>query len=158
MGRPKDFKHSEETRSKISQSLVGNKRAVNSNGVIKKRRKKSIEERRHLSEIQRGRKGNNWKGGARHKHKIIRDGIDYRLWRESVFARDNWVCQKCGDSKGGNLNAHHLKNFAEHPDLRFAIDNGITICTHCHLEFHKKYGQSGNDEKQIAEFVEAFTE
>ncbi len=158
MALPKGCELSKKAKRNISKGLLGNKNAVNKTGVIRRRRKKTIEERRYLSEIQRGEKGNNWKGGARHKHKVIRDGIDYRLWRESVFARDNWTCQKCGDNKGGNLNAHHLKNFAEHPDLRFAIDNGITICIPCHLEFHKKYGQSGNDEKQIAEFIETLTE
>jgi 5-methylcytosine-specific restriction endonuclease McrA len=60
-----------------------------------------------------------------------------KLWREAVFARDKWTCQDCGDKKGGNLEAHHIKSFAEFPELRFAIDNGITLCKDCHKIIHR---------------------
>lgn len=53
-----------------------------------------------------------------------------RLWREAVFARDNWTCQKC-KIMGGELNPHHIKNFAECPELRTSIENGITLCEKC---------------------------
>jgi len=79
-------------------------------------------------------------------------GIDFRLWRESVFARDNFTCQKCSD-RGGNLHPHHIKNFAQFQELRFAIDNGITFCKECHRIFHKKYGIKNNTQEQINEFL-----
>ena len=84
--------------------------------------------------------------------KLCRKRIEYRLWRESVFARDNWTCQKC-NKKGGILHSHHIKNFAQYPELRFAIDNGITLCEKCHIEFHKIYGKKNNTSEQIIEFV-----
>ena len=86
------------------------------------------------------------------ENKRIRQSIEYRLWRESVYARDNWTCQKCKQI-GGILNPHHKQNFSQYPELRFAIDNGITLCTKCHISFHKKYGRKNNTIEQIEEFI-----
>ena len=80
----------------------------------------------------------NWKGGITPENRIIRTSIEFRLWRESVFARDNWACQKCG-KRGEKIHAHHIQNFAQFPELRFAIDNGVTFCQDCHQQFHKIY-------------------
>ena len=106
---------------------------------------------------QMGRKNPNWRGGTTPKNKIIRCSIESRLWRESVFAKDNWTCQKCGARNGNGkeicLHPHHIKNFAEYPELRFAIDNGITFCKKCHEEFHKRYGRKNNTKKQVEEFI-----
>lgn len=94
----------------------------------------------------------NWKGGITPEIKKIRNSIESRLWREAVFARDNWTCQKYG-AKGCKLASHHINNFADFPELRFAIDNGITLSDKAHKEFHKKYGVKNNTRKQLEEFL-----
>jgi 5-methylcytosine-specific restriction endonuclease McrA len=66
-----------------------------------------------------------------------RHGIKYRLWRNSVFERDGYTCQDCGQ-KGGGLNAHHIKSFKKYPKLRYEINNGITLCEKCHRKRHRK--------------------
>jgi len=95
------------------------------------------ENRRMLSLRQRGDKSHNWKGGKTPKRRRLRQGIEFKLWREAVFKRDNWTCQECG-VRGGTtqLHPHHIKSFAEYPELRFAIDNGLTLCAVCHQIEH----------------------
>ena len=61
----------------------------------------------------------------------------YRKWRENVLKRDNYTCQKCGIFNK-NLNVHHLKSFAKFKELRYEINNGITLCIDCHRKIHKK--------------------
>ena len=60
-----------------------------------------------------------------------RKTLEYRLWREAVFARDNFTCIWCFQ-RGGKLQADHIKPFALYPELRFALDNGRTLCEDCH--------------------------
>jgi len=117
---------------------------------INKGRKLSEEHKRKI-----GRAGENngmWKGGITPENHKIRTSIEFRLWREAIFARDNWTCQKYG-TKGGKLHPHHIQNFAEYPELRFAIGNGITFSEKAHKEFHKIYGKKNNSGKQLKEFL-----
>lgn len=132
---------SKETRLKISQSLKGRPAPL-----------RSQETRKKISESKKGEKSRFWKGGITSINENIRHGIDFRLWREAVFARDNWTCQKTG-IKGGRLHPHHIQNFADFPELRFAIDNGITLSIQSHIEFHKKYGKKNNNREQIIKFL-----
>ena len=89
---------------------------------------------------RKGTSGSNchlWKGGITTKNHIDRTCREYKQWRALVFKRDSFACQKCGDSRGGNLNAHHIKPFAIFPELRFNVNNGITLCEKCHILEHK---------------------
>jgi 5-methylcytosine-specific restriction endonuclease McrA len=92
----------------------------------------SEDHRRKLSESKKGERNHNWQGGITDVNYTLRNNIDYRLWREAVFKRDGFTCKQCGDDRGRNLNAHHIKPFSLFPELRFAIDNGVTLCVTCH--------------------------
>lgn len=61
---------------------------------------------------------------------------EYQQWRIAVYERDNYTCQKCGDNKGGNLNAHHIKPWKDYPELMFDVSNGNTLCNKCHQFIH----------------------
>lgn len=79
----------------------------------------------------------NYKGGITPENKTIRNSKKMAYWRSDVFERDKFTCQKCFQI-GGELNAHHIKYFSEYPELRFDVNNGITLCKSCHIEIHKK--------------------
>lgn len=78
----------------------------------------------------------NWKGGITPQNQRARNSREYREWRMAVFARDNFTCLCCG-KRGGRLNAHHIATWADNPDKRYDLDNGITLCAKCHRLMHK---------------------
>ncbi len=59
-------------------------------------------------------------------------------WRSAVYKRDGYACRECGAT--GQLNAHHVKQWAHYPALRFDVDNGITLCPACHAKRHPHIG------------------
>jgi hypothetical protein len=77
-----------------------------------------------------------WKGGITPKNKVIRKSIEYYQWRNKVFLRDNWTCQDCNKRGGTIIHPHHIKSFAKYPELRFDVNNGITLCEICHRKRH----------------------
>lgn len=141
-GWSKGTKLTYEHRAKIANAHKGKKHKPMSEqgrkniSLAGKGRKLTAEQRKAKSERLRGAKSHFWKGGISPINIRIRMSVEYRLWRESVFKRDNWTCVWCGvrSQKGVSviLNADHIKSFAAHPELRFAIDNGRTLCVPCH--------------------------
>lgn len=83
----------------------------------------------------RGNKHWNWMGGKSKTTKTARNifmqTLEYKIWRRTIFERDNYTCQKCG-VHGGTLNADHIKPYAYFPALRLDVDNGRTLCVSCH--------------------------
>jgi 5-methylcytosine-specific restriction endonuclease McrA len=67
----------------------------------------------------------------------IMSTLEYKKWRREVFIRDNFTCVSC-ERMGGSLEAHHIKSFSNYPELRFEVNNGITLCESCHKIIHHK--------------------
>jgi len=127
------YKHSEETKKKLSEARRGQHH--------------SKESKRKMSENHRG---GLWKGGITPITKLIRHSIKYAKWRQDVFIRDNFTCQKC-KVRGGHIEVHHKKPFYKFiqeakkylPLLGlyeaamiynplWDINNGKTLCKKCH--------------------------
>lgn len=77
-----------------------------------------------------GEKSNFWKGGITPINNKIRTSSKYKEWRKKVFERDDYICKECNQS--GYIEAHHVKSFKDYPELRFDLNNGITLCPKCH--------------------------
>jgi hypothetical protein len=154
--------HTLESKNKMSSTKKG---MIWSEEVCKQRslfrigkvsfmlgKKQTESTRLKMSEQKKGNKHWNWQGGKTSKKREIRNSFEYKLWRESVFKRDNFTCQNCTQN-GGKLCSHHINNFAEFPELRFAIDNGITLCENCHKKFHLEYSWKHNTREQLLKFL-----
>ena len=93
-----------------------------------------------------GRNAPNFKHGKCKNYLLIRANKVYRDWVLFVFKRDKFTCQKCGDNKGGNLEAHHIYPFAKlcyenkvdtvedakNCEKLWDLTNGTTLCKICH--------------------------
>lgn len=124
---------SPQAKAAQRQAVLGNKWAVGT--------QYSDEERERRRQVMLGNKFNpglrgelspSWKGGLRSERSRAMGRIEYKAWRSAVFARDNYTCQVC-DQYGGHLHADHIKSWAEHPELRYDVNNGRTLCRACHF-------------------------
>jgi endogenous inhibitor of DNA gyrase (YacG/DUF329 family) len=83
---------------------------------------------------------------------VNRDCIEYTEWRNKVFERDNYTCQRCG-KRQGDINAHHLNGYHWYKEGRTDVNNGVTLCSCCHKEFHEIYSNRNNTKEQYEEWT-----
>jgi len=98
-----------------------------------------------------GSKSPVWKGGI-NDERWERLSKPYKKWRQSIFERDHFICQKC-EKHSKKLEAHHIANWKDNVDLRYNKNNGITFCENCHREFHSLFGKKNNNAEQIEDFI-----
>lgn len=131
-------------------------------GCFRVERFNDPETRIKISASSQGVPLSDWDGFSRSKHVRERFTVAYKEWRESVFDRDDYTCQRCDKrSRSGEpvkLNAHHIFNFKSHPDLRLDVNNGITLCYECHSQkvdgsFHNIYNNRDNNPEQLEEYI-----
>lgn len=141
------FKMEETLKEKYGNDYRKTFRKKSENTMLKKYGKKSL--------TVSGENHYRWNGGKTTENQKGRSGSEYNEWRFNVFKRDNFTCQHCNTDRV-ELNAHHLEGYAENKDLRYVVDNGITLCEKCHNEFHNHYGRGNNTKSQYIEFDKTF--
>ncbi len=114
-------KHTKETINKIS---------ISNTGVSPSEQSKEKNRIAHLGKMV-GAQNHKWKWGITPINKKIRASSEMKIWRKSVFERDDYTCVFCG-VRWVELNADHIKRFCDYPDLRYDIGNGRTLCVSCH--------------------------
>lgn len=67
----------------------------------------------------------------------------YKYWMLSVRKRDNWKCRLLNSDCKGRLESHHIFDWENYPELRYIINNGITLC-----HFHHPRGRE-NEKRMI---------
>ena len=92
-----------------------------------------------------------------------RHSKQYKHWHDAVLARDG-VCQACGAGpEEATLHAHHIKDGSYHPESRYDVDNGITLCGKsesnrgCHAGLHTSLKSSyrmKTTDKDLYNFLE----
>lgn len=83
------------------------------------------------SEEVRGAANCKWKGGITAGNVRERTSTEATNWRKAILIRDKFTCQLCGQI-GHKLQAHHKKEWANFKELRYDLDNGVTLCEDCH--------------------------
>lgn len=138
VGRKKGYKHSEETKAKLS----ANHRSKRGYIHPMKGRKHSEESKLKMRLAKLGKpflaiKGkprpdisgkNNWRwaGGEFTR----RRGHDWQLIRRQVLIRFEFKCLHCG--KKGTLDIHHKTPYREVQEHK--LDNLIPLCKPCHMK------------------------
>ena len=140
----KGFKHSEETKQKMSKAQMGNKKAVGSYRSKEFRQrlresnlgKKLLEEtKRKLSEAHKGKKNPNWQGGKSFEPYTT----DWtQTLKRSIRERDNYVCQLCKKLQGDRAFCVHHRDYNK---KNCDPNNLITLCVQCNsmVNYNRNY-------------------
>ena len=104
---------------------------------------------KHFLQIT-GFKNHRWRGGITSENKRIRESLELKLWRKTVFKRDNYTCQVCNKRESQYLEVHHINQFAIYPAERFDLNNGLTVCRG---ECHRLMNQLSRETEKRTEVV-----
>jgi hypothetical protein len=77
-----------------------------------------------------------------------RNDQSYREWRRQVWLRDSFKCKIANPDCKGRIEAHHILSWREYPELRYDINNGITLCQAHHPRIRA-------EEKRLSPFFQA---
>lgn len=118
-----DKKHSQKTKLKMSLSHKG--------------KKHSLEHNKKVGDSHRGEKSYNYiKDRTQLKKSDERRTTACREWRKNTYKRDIWKCKINNQDCDGKIESHHILNWIDYPELRYDINNGITLC-----HFHHPRGR-----------------
>jgi len=85
-------------------------------------------------------------------------------WRDAVNERDNYTCRRCNRNHNIDdikVEAHHIKDYHNYPELRYELDNGICLCDQCHKEISEKNRVerlNKSEKKSVSIFNHQFTD
>ena len=112
----------EETKQKIRETKIGEKNPMF--GKFGKDNPCWIEDRTKLQKSEKDRRSS---------------ASNY--WRKETKLRDNKKCKLFSNDCMGQIESHHILNWEDYPELRYDINNGITLCHYHHPRGRKKEKQ-----------------
>lgn len=95
---------------------------------------------------RKGPNSPNWKGGLTQERQRLYASKEWQSVARAIRKRDGG-CIKC--HAAGDLHIHHIRSFADYPDLRLDPDNLVTLCRPCHYAAHRK-GVKPNEKGALA--------
>ena len=75
----------------------------------------------------------------------------YKEWRRQVWVRDGYKCKISNLDCAGRIEAHHILGWTKYPELRYVINNGITLC-------HFHHPRKKEDEKSLSPYFQRLVE
>lgn len=106
------------------------------------------ETKRKIGDAHRGEKSFMWiKDRSLLKKHDRRSDSAYKEWRKNVYQRDGWKCRISNPDCEGRIEAHHILGWTKYPELRYQINNGITLC-------HAHHPRKKVDEAKLSPFFQ----
>jgi len=124
----------EETKKKMSLAHKG---------------KKFSEE--HINNLRISKLGDKNPRWIQDRNKLLKDRSSdpfYVRWSKSVRKRDSYQCKLSSKECRGKLEAHHIFDWVNYPELKYLESNGICLC-----QFHHPQGRIA-EERMIPIFQE----
>ena len=115
----------EEHKRKIAESHMGEKNPAY--GKIGELNPRYIKDRTLLKKTDHRANSANWE------------------WKRKCKIRDENKCRIADDNCKGQLEVHHILSYKDHPELRYEINNGITLC-------HFHHPRSRIKEKELSPY------
>lgn len=126
---------------RMTSDEIGALCGVQATTVLREMRKHGIE-RRSVAESRRGRRmgaaNHAWRGGVTPERQRLYKTPEWKALLSACFKRDGYRCIRCEAPKTRRaaLHAHHVKSWAEYPELRLDLHNVVTLCAACHAWVH----------------------
>lgn len=119
-------KHTEQWKIDQSERSKGNKSRTGQKFTERQRIN-------HSKSLHRGKDHWEWiEDRTKLKRYNRRDNPAYGEWRTKVWLRDNFTCKIANPDCAGRIEAHHILTWSKFPELRYEINNGITLCRFHH--------------------------
>ena len=130
------WKLTAEQKKQLSKSKKGIKMSAEARLAMskgQKGKKYGEEARKNMSKSRaKGDKHWNWNPDrekvAQNRTRHSMHNPEYKAWRLEVFKRDGFTCRLQCENCNGQIQAHHIFRWADYPELRYIINNGITLC------------------------------
>lgn len=95
-------------------------------------REVSIETRKKISIFNTTLTGEKARRWIKDRSKLVkrqeRNDVAYKDWRRQVWLRDSFKCKIANPNCEGRIEAHHILSWRYYPELRYQVNNGITLC------------------------------
>lgn len=138
----KGKKHSAESKEKMRKAKLGKV-----GNTLGKTWKVSPEKLKNFGKMK-GEKHWNWKEDRNTLAKRQeRNDMAYKEWRRQIWLRDNFKCKIANPDCKGRIEAHHILGWISNPELRYEVNNGITLC-------HAHHPRKREDEAKLSPFFQ----
>jgi len=161
-GKPspkKGKKLSEETKRKLSKAFKGRKHTEEWKRKMSERMKQAWRlglikyhpnsgyKKGHPNYSPYGENHYRWNPDREAIKRNERNDGEYGQWVKKVKKRDKNTCRLKDENCFGYNIVHHIRSWGEHPNLRYEVNNGITLC-----QFH--HPKKRSEEKQLISVFE----
>lgn len=142
----KGKKHTPEIQAIITAKLIG-RPSWNKGLKLSEEHKVKLRGQRPIAQ---GENSHHWikdRSLIKVSDRILNDPFR-KQWTRAVKNRDSWKCKISNSDCSGRLEAHHILGWKDYPELRYQINNGISLC-------HAHHPKKRSEEKRLSPY---FTE